>query len=185
LLPAGMEITSYNHHVRRLLSSQRLWSSNQDYRVDLAFALIQSGLSRFVRRPGNPCGLAPPNPGIDPPLPFSRCPLRLNLHHALFPGGAVWNTAPPPVFRVLHQPTLYRILMNVTQLLYSLALAPNKKADGREREGRAARRRCGVVEMCRKSQPPHRTRQAGPPAASAVGIAVHRLRRQLSCSSAC
>jgi hypothetical protein len=42
LLPAGMEITSYNHHLRRLLSSQRLWSSNQDYRVNRAFALIQS-----------------------------------------------------------------------------------------------------------------------------------------------
>src|ERR1700685_2246930 len=44
LLPAGMEITSYNHH-RRLLSSQRLcpqtktiWVSNR------AFVLIQSAL---------------------------------------------------------------------------------------------------------------------------------------------
>jgi hypothetical protein len=48
LLPAGMEITPYNHH-RRLLSPQRLWSSNQDYRVNRAFALIQSILALFAR----------------------------------------------------------------------------------------------------------------------------------------
>jgi hypothetical protein len=41
-----MEITPYNHH-RRLLSPQRLWSSNQDYRVNRAFALIQS-ISRVL-----------------------------------------------------------------------------------------------------------------------------------------
>src|ERR1051326_7943617 len=55
-----MEITSYNHHLRRLLSSQRLWSSNQDYWVESAFALIQSGLSRFLRKPGNGSTLFPP-----------------------------------------------------------------------------------------------------------------------------
>src|SRR6267142_2353406 len=33
LLPAGMEITSYNHHLRRLLSFPASLSSNQDYRV--------------------------------------------------------------------------------------------------------------------------------------------------------
>src|SRR5271168_1804110 len=51
LLPAGMEITPYNHH-RRLLSPQRLWSSNQDYRVNRAFALIQSILRVLCERVG-------------------------------------------------------------------------------------------------------------------------------------
>src|SRR5207247_5437655 len=31
LLPAGMKITSYNHHVRRLLSAQQFWSSPKAY----------------------------------------------------------------------------------------------------------------------------------------------------------
>ncbi|HKW19726.1 MAG TPA: gamma-glutamyltransferase, partial [Terriglobales bacterium] len=43
LLPAGMKITAYNHHLRRLLPAQQSWSSTKNYlSLHRAFALIQS-----------------------------------------------------------------------------------------------------------------------------------------------
>src|SRR3984957_11598546 len=49
LLPAGMEITSYNHH-RRLLSSQRLCPQTKTIWVpNRAFTLIQSTFACFAK----------------------------------------------------------------------------------------------------------------------------------------
>src|SRR5438128_10930399 len=57
LLPAGMKITSYNHHVRRLLSAQQFWSSTKSIlSSNRAFALIQSLLSALTKSRDNPSG---------------------------------------------------------------------------------------------------------------------------------
>src|SRR6267142_3245431 len=53
LLPAGMEITSYNHHLRRLLSSPRLCPQTKTTGFNRAFALIQSVLALFARAGGD------------------------------------------------------------------------------------------------------------------------------------
>jgi hypothetical protein len=53
LLPAGMEITSYNHHLRRLLSSQRLCPQTKTTGFNRAFALIQSVLALFATAGGD------------------------------------------------------------------------------------------------------------------------------------
>ena len=48
LLPAGMEITSYNHHAKAP-SSQEPWSSTQDYRVRSSLRSYPINFSRFSR----------------------------------------------------------------------------------------------------------------------------------------
>src|SRR5205085_4694614 len=54
-----------------------------------------------------------------------RRPLRLGFYHTSLTRRIVAETAPPPVFRPCHQPTLHRISVNVTQLFDELLFAPH------------------------------------------------------------
>jgi hypothetical protein len=73
LLPTGMEITPYNHHCEDsfLPSVFDPQAQAQDYRLNRAFALIQSIVSRSVRKGGTRCCRRPCVPRR-PPFTTSR-----------------------------------------------------------------------------------------------------------------
>ena len=56
------------------------------------------------------------------PFPIPRCPLGLNFHDCFFSHRIMTETAPVPVGCVQNQSPLYRIAMNVAQLLSKLVL---------------------------------------------------------------
>src|SRR5579862_2104575 len=71
-------------------------------------------------------GILTPYPHHDSRLfPLPRRPLRLDLHDSFNAGSVVSKAAPCPILRALHQASLHRIAMNVTQLLDALARAPH------------------------------------------------------------
>src|SRR5579864_3282438 len=56
-----------------------------------------------------------------------RCPLRFDLDSPFRPRRIVNKTTPFPVLRPLHQSSLYRIAMDVAQLLDAFCFAPYGK----------------------------------------------------------
>jgi hypothetical protein len=58
------------------------------------------------------------------PLSLPRRPLRLDLDDSVFSVRVLPKAAPPPLIRLLHQPSPHWIAMNVSYLLDKLPLTP-------------------------------------------------------------